>query len=77
MTAATARMDALGPRPAQAAGAWARRNTWTLGLLGLLAILLVFTKLINPDYGRAGIQGLGISVLPLGFAAAAQTFVVI
>jgi ribose transport system permease protein len=77
MTAVSAPVGAARPRPSRAVGALARRNTWTLGLLGLLALLLVFTKLINPDYGRAGIQGLGISVLPLGFAAVAQAFVVI
>ena len=55
----------------------ARRNTWTVGLLGLLAALLVFTKIINPDYGQAGVQGLGISVLPLAFAAVAPAVVVI
>ena len=55
----------------------ARRNSWTLGLLGLLALLLLFTKLIQPNYGAIAIQGLGISVLPLAFAAVAQAVVVI
>lgn len=66
-------------RPARLDGfaAVLRRNTWTVGLLGLLAALLVFTKIINPDYGVAGVQGLGISVLPLAFAAVAQAIVVI
>jgi ribose transport system permease protein len=54
-----------------------RRNTWTLGLLGILAVLLVFTKIIQPTYGLAGIQGLAVSVLPLAFAAVAQAVVVI
>jgi ribose transport system permease protein len=54
-----------------------RRNTWTLGLLGILALLLVFTKLIQPTYGLAGVQGLAVSVLPLAFAAVAQAIVVI
>jgi ribose transport system permease protein len=57
--------------------AWARRNTWTLSLIGLLAALLVFTRLIQPTYGVTGIQGLGISILPLAFAAVAQAVVVI
>jgi len=57
--------------------AWAGRSTWTIGLVGLLALLLIFTKLIQPTYGVAGIQGLGISVLPLGFAAVAQAVAVI
>jgi ribose transport system permease protein len=55
----------------------ARRNGWTLGLLGLLALVLAFTKLIQPSYGVSGIQGLAISALPLALAAVAQTIVVI
>jgi len=54
-----------------------RRNGWTLGLLGILAVLLVVTKIIQPNYGAAGIQGLAISVLPLAFAAVAQTCAVL
>jgi len=56
---------------------WARRNGWTLGLVALLVVLLVFTRIIQPRYGVAGIQGLAISVLPLALAAAAQAVVVI
>src|SRR5262245_29300407 len=54
-----------------------RRNAWTLGLLVFLAILLAFTKFIQPTYGVTGIQGLAISVLPLGLAAVGQAIVVI
>ena len=36
-----------------------------------------FTKLIQPNYGVAGVQGLAISVLPLALAAVAQAIVVI
>jgi ribose transport system permease protein len=54
-----------------------KRNTWTIGLLGILALLLVITKLIQPSYGFAGVQGLAISVLPLAFAAVAQACAVI
>ena len=54
-----------------------RRNWWTIGLLGILAVLLVVTKVIQPSYGPAGIQGLAISVLPLALAAVAQTCAVI
>lgn len=54
-----------------------RRNGWVLGLLGILAVLLVFTRMIQPTYGVAGIQGLAVSVLPLALAAVAQAFVVI
>ena len=56
---------------------WARRNAWTLALLGFLVVLLVFTRMIQPTYGVTGVQGLAISVLPLALAAAAQAVVVI
>lgn len=56
---------------------WVRRNAWTLGLLGFLALLLVLTRLIQPNYGASGISNLAISVLPLALAAAAQAVVVI
>lgn len=54
-----------------------RRNAWTLGLIGFLVVLVVFTKLIQPRYGPAGIQSLAIAVLPLAFAAVAQAIVII
>jgi ribose transport system permease protein len=54
-----------------------RRDAWLGGLAGLVLLLLVFTKIINPNYGASGIQGLAVSVLPLALAAVAQTFVVI
>jgi ribose transport system permease protein len=54
-----------------------RRNVWTLGLLGILVVLLVITKIIQPSYGPRGLQGLAISVLPLALAAVAQACAVI
>jgi len=54
-----------------------RKNTWTLGLIGFLGVLLFFTKLINPTYGATGVQNLGIAVLPLAFAAVGQAIVII
>jgi len=54
-----------------------RRNGWTIGLIGILALLLAFTKLIQPSYGPAGLQGLAISVLPLALATVAQACAVI
>ena len=74
MTTAAITPRQSGPHPLVAA---ARRQTWTIGLLGLLSALLVFTKLIQPNYGVTGIQGLGISVLPLALAAVAQAVAVI
>ncbi len=77
MSAATAPVDDLRPRPADALAAFAQRNGWVIGLVGFLALLLVFTKLIQPSYGVAGVQGLAISVLPLALAAVGQAIVVI
>lgn len=54
-----------------------RRNTWTLGLFGLLVSILVLTKLIQPSYGADALQGLAIGALPLAMAAVAQAVVVI
>jgi ribose transport system permease protein len=59
------------------AGSWARRNTWTLGLLGLLVVVFAITKVLQPNYGPAAIQGLAINILPIAFAAVAQAIVVI
>ena len=59
------------------AASWARRNTWTIGLFGLLIAFVAITKLIQPNYGAPGIQGLAISILPIAFAAVAQAIVVI
>lgn len=77
MTTSAAPVDAGRTRPLGSLGSAARRDAWTLGLLGFLALLLVFTKLIQPNYGVTGVQGLAISVLPLALAAVAQAIVVI
>jgi ribose transport system permease protein len=77
MSAMAGTVDTDRPRFGDAVVRWARRNAWTLGLLGFLALLLGFTRLIQPTYGVAGIQGLAISVLPLALAAVAQAIVVI
>jgi ribose transport system permease protein len=60
-----------------AVASWARRNGWTIGLLGVLALLFLFTKGIQPRYGPIPIQGLATSVLPLTLAAVAQAIIVI
>ena len=76
MTAAT---QAISRRQnvADAAIGLLRRNAWPFALLGLLALCLAVTKLIQPNYGPPGIQGLAISVLPIALAAVAQAIVVI
>ena len=77
MSAAAAPREISRARPAAVLASWARRNAWTIGLLGLLVLLLAFTKAINPSYGVTGVQGLAISALPLALAAVAQAIVVI
>jgi ribose transport system permease protein len=54
-----------------------RRNGWVSGLFVLLALLLVFTRLIQPNYGSSGVVSLAAAALPFAFATAAQTVVVI
>lgn len=76
MTAFAGQVRDFRSRPRPILAAWARRNNWALGLIAFLAVLLVFTKVIQPNYGVPGIQGLASSVLPLALAAAAQAIVV-
>jgi ribose transport system permease protein len=54
-----------------------RRNAWTLGLFGLLAIMLLVTRAIQPSYGASGIDALARAALPVAFATVAQAVVVI
>lgn len=77
MSVSGAVVDIVRARPADLVAAWVRRNSWVLGLLGFLVLILAFTKIIQPSYGITGIQGLAISVLPLALAAVAQAIVVI
>jgi ribose transport system permease protein len=77
MSAAAGATGIVRANPAGIVTGWVRRNGWTLGLVGFLIVLLLFTKYIQPRYGVFGIQGLAISVLPLALAAVAQAVVVI
>jgi ribose transport system permease protein len=77
MSATTSPVQARRAGATDLLGSAAQRNAWILGLIGFLALLLVFTKLIQPNYGVTGVQGLAISVLPLALAAVAQAVVVI
>ncbi len=52
-------------------------SNWVLGLLALLVVLLVATRLIQPNFGAEGLQSLAQSALPFAFATAAMTVVVI
>ena len=71
----TGRLDRSSP--SESMSRWARRNTWTIGLIGLLATFLVLTWRIQPSYGAAQIQGLAIGALPLAMASVAQAIVVV
>jgi ribose transport system permease protein len=54
-----------------------RRNGWVIGLYLFTIALFLFTLAIRPGYGPTDFESLAISVLPIVFAAAAQTVVVI
>jgi ribose transport system permease protein len=77
VTAAQGAIGKAETRPVDALLGLIRRNSWTVALIGLLIGFLVLTKLIQPNYGAPGIQGIAISVLPIAFAAVAQAIVVI
>ena len=53
------------------------QNAWTLGLAALLALLLVATKVIQPDFGVSGLDSLARAALPFALAACGMAVVVI
>jgi ribose transport system permease protein len=57
--------------------AFIRRNTWVIGLWALFVLLLVATKIIQPNYGANDFGSLVRAALPYVFAVAAQAVVVI
>jgi ribose transport system permease protein len=77
MSATATSMDQPRPGPMETATKFARHNAWTLGLLGFLAVLLAFTKVVNPFYSLASLSSTATSVLPLALAAVAQAIIVI
>ncbi|HXX60394.1 MAG TPA: ABC transporter permease [Candidatus Sulfotelmatobacter sp.] len=62
---------------ADSLGTWARNNAWTLGLLGFLVVLLLFTKYVNHNYSLVSLANTATAVVPLALAAVAQAVVVI
>ena len=54
-----------------------RRNAWTLGLFGLLIVLLGVTRVIQPSYGASGIESLAKAALPIALVSVGQAIVVI
>ncbi|HSJ26675.1 MAG TPA: ABC transporter permease, partial [Acidimicrobiia bacterium] len=69
--------ERMGPGRTRSLAIALRRGGWTASLIGILALLLMFTKFIQPTFGIRAIQGLAISVLPLALASVAQAVVVI
>ncbi len=70
-------MASVGHRLPATTARFVRRHLGLLGMPLLLAAALLFTARIHPDFGAFDIQSLALGALPLAFAAAAQTFVVI
>src|SRR5512143_492699 len=56
---------------------FARYNTWALGLLGFLLVVLAFTRYVNPNYDMSSFHSTTTGVLPLALAAVAQAIVVL
>lgn len=54
-----------------------RKHAWVLGLLALLLVLLAVTRLIQPNFGAAGLESLARAALPFAFATAGMAVVVI
>lgn len=52
-------------------------NSWTIGLAGLLAFLLIATKVIQPDFGVSGLDSLARAALPFALASVGMAVVVI
>lgn len=56
---------------------FAKKNVWVIGLWILLIAMLVFTKVVQPDYGAVGFGILLLAALPYAFATAGQSIAVI
>lgn len=52
-------------------------SSWTLGLAVLLGLLLIATKLIQPDFGVSGLDSLARAALPFALATLGMAVVVI
>lgn len=54
-----------------------KKNAWVAGLLALLFVLLVLTKVIQPSFGMSGLESVARAALPFAFATAGMAVVVI
>lgn len=53
------------------------RHGWSLGLLAVLVLLLVLTRVIQPNFGATGLDALARAALPFAFATVGMAIVVI
>lgn len=53
------------------------KHSWVIGLAVILALLFVFTRVIQPNFGASGLDSLARATLPFAFATAAMAVVVI
>jgi ribose transport system permease protein len=53
------------------------QNTWTIGLSVFLVLLLIATRLLQPDFGASGLDSLARSALPYAFATIGMAIVVL
>lgn len=56
---------------------FAARHGWSLGLFAILVILLVATRIIQPNFGASGLDSLARAALPFAFATIGMGIVVI
>jgi ribose transport system permease protein len=77
MSVAAPVMDSTPISSQSSLGRLVRRNGWTIVLYLLMAALLLLARALRSGFGPADIQSLAIGVMPIIFAAAAQTVAVI
>lgn len=53
------------------------RHGWSLGLFAVLVLLLVATRIVQPNFGASGLDSLARAALPFAFATAGMAIVVI
>ncbi|SMY06174.1 ABC transporter permease [Flavimaricola marinus] len=53
------------------------KHGWTAGLLSILVLLFILTRMIQPEFGASGLDSLSRATLPFAFATAAMAVVVI
>jgi ribose transport system permease protein len=66
-----------GPTMTSVAMRHLRRNTWVVGLLVFLVLLLLFTKFILPSFGPTAFTNLALAALPFALVTAGQAIAVL